>query len=71
MLNPVKAWAFTVQRVWAYPGATENTKVCVFMNTAGKMESIKSEHVRDYLRSIVNLIGVDVLGFTKEDVGLH
>ena len=37
----------------------------------GKIESIKDDHVRDYLRSIVDLIGVDVLGFTKEDIGLH
>ena len=28
-------------------------------------------HVRDYLRSIVDLIGEDILGFTRDDIGLH
>jgi len=28
VLNPVKAFAETVTRVWSYPGSTEDTKIC-------------------------------------------
>jgi len=70
-LNPVVAWAKTVQRVWGYPGTTEDTKVCTFMKPDGAQNSIQSNQVRDWLRTIVELIGEDVLGFTKDDIGLH
>ena len=30
VLNPVKALAMTVKRVWSYPGSTEDTKLCTF-----------------------------------------
>ena len=71
ILNPVVAWSKTVQRVWSYPGTTEDTKVYLFMNVDGTFSSIQSRHVRDWLHTIVELIGEDVLGFTKNDVGLH
>ena len=72
VLCPVVAWATTVRRVWSYPGSTEDTKVCQFRcPTTGTVSSIQANHVRDYLRVIVDLIGVDVLSFTSEDVGLH
>jgi hypothetical protein len=72
VLNPVVAWATTVRRVGSYPGFTEDTKVCTFQcPTTGKLCPIQANNVRDYLRVIVDLIGVDVLGFTSEDVGLH
>ena len=71
-LNPVIAWSITVQRVWGYPGATEDSKVCDFISqVTGIMEPIKADHVRDHLRSIVDLIGEDVLGFNRDDIGLH
>ena len=71
ILNPVTAWANTVQRVWGYPGTTEDTKVCTFAKPDGEISSIQSTQVRDWLRTIVELIGEDILGFTKDDIGLH
>ena len=66
------AWANTVTRVWSYPDVSEDSKVCDFISPiSGKLESIKADHVRDYLKVIVDLIGEDILGFTTEDVGLH
>ena len=71
VLNPVVAWAKTVQRVWSYPGTTEDTTVCRFMKPDGTLSSIHSNQVRDWLRTKVELIGEEVLGFTKDDIGLH
>ena len=71
-LNPVVAWNNTVRRVWSYPNASVDSKVCEFFNPASKArELLKTVHVQDYLRSIVDLIGEDILGFTKDDIGLH
>ena len=71
-LNPVIAWAITVQRVWGYPGATEDSKVCDFISQiTGDMDPIKADHVRDHLRSIVDLIGEYILVFNRDDIGFH
>jgi hypothetical protein len=71
ILNPVIAWANTVKRVRSYPGSSDDTTVCTFQNTNMKLSQIQATHVRDWLKSIVDLIGVDELGFTSEDIGLH
>ena len=71
VLNPVIAWANTVKRVWSYPNSSEDSKVCELLDEHNKMTTIKSSHVRDYLKSIITLIGEDTLGFTAEDAGLH
>jgi hypothetical protein len=71
VLNPVKAFAETVTRVWSYPGSTEDTKICTILRPNGQTEEIKSSQVRDKLKTIVAVIGEEVLGFTKEDIGLH
>jgi hypothetical protein len=71
VLNPVIAWAKTVKRVWSYPNATADLKVCHFLDQNGKLCMIKANDVRDWLRATVSLIGEDVLGFTAEDIGLH
>jgi hypothetical protein len=70
-LNPVIAWARTVQRVRSYSESTDDTTVCSFRNTKGKIVQIQSIQVRDWLKNVVNLIGPDILGFTSNDVGLH
>ena len=70
-LNPVIAWARTVQRVRNYPNTTNDSTVCTFMDSKGNLVQIQSTQVRDWLKTVVNLIGVDVLGFTSDDVGLH
>ena len=71
ILNPVVAWAKTVKRVWTYPNTTDDTKVCTFQNSNGKLSQILAPHVRDWLKAIVEIIGEGNLGFAKDDIGLH
>ena len=71
VLNPVIAWATTVRRVWTYPNVSEDSKVCTFQNPDGILCNIQAQHVRDWLRTIVSLIGEKTLGFTAADIGLH
>ena len=71
VLNPVTAWAKTVRRVWSYPNATADLKVCHFLDKNGSLCVIKAQNVRDWLRATVSLIGEHVLGFTADDIGLH
>jgi hypothetical protein len=71
VLNPVKAWAMTVKRVWGYKNSSEDTTVCTFQNTNGTTTQIFAPHVRDWLKRVVELLGEQVLGFTKDDIGLH
>ena len=47
-----------------------DTKVCVF-NSGDKMIKITGDMVRTRLRSVVEIMGEDILGFKKEDIGLH
>ena len=71
ILNPVVAWAKTVKRVWSYPNASPDSKVCNFLDQEGNVVLILAPQVRDWLKATVDLIGEDVLGFTSEDIGLH
>jgi hypothetical protein len=71
VLNPVIAWAKTVKRIWAYPKASDDNKVCSFLEKDGVVRDIQAAQVRERLKSIVALIGEQVLGFTADDIGLH
>ena len=65
LLFPVRLWANTFKRLWStVPYANGNTKV-VFIRR------IDLTYARSRIRSIVELIGVAMLGFTKENIGLH
>ena len=35
ILNPVKAWAYTVKRVWSYTGTAVDTQTFAFMSASG------------------------------------
>ena len=71
ILNPVSAWANTVYRVRLIPDSNDTTEVCLFQSRAGELTRISSDHVRSKLRAIVDLIGPEELGFSKDDIGLH
>ena len=71
VLNPVIAWATTVRIIRGYPGTSPDSKVCTFLNPDGTICNIQAPHVRDWLKTIVTLIGEEELGFTAADVGLH
>ena len=70
-LCPVKAWAYTVQRVGQIPGATEESEVCLFLDESNRPTLLTADHARSRLRAIVELMGKEVLGFEKLDIGLH
>ena len=71
ILCPVVAWAQTVQRVRSIPGSSDDSEVCLFYDNKKKKSLIRADHVRSKLRAIVVLIGEDVLGFGRDDIGLH
>ena len=69
-LNPVIALAETVKRVWSYNNSSEDSNICIFQYKNGKQGLILANHVRDKLKTIVDLIREESL-FTSKDVGLH
>ena len=71
ILCPVKAWANTVHRVQKIPGSSDKSEVCLFLVNKKTTCFLKAEHVRTRLRAIVALIGDDILGFSKDNIGLH
>ena len=71
IMCPVVAWASTVKRIVnTIPGAKDDTKVCSYWD-GGSIKEIDSSHTRMKIKDMVELIGEKVLGFTKDDVGLH
>ena len=71
VLCPVRAWAATVKRVRQIEEANDESPVCMFKDSGQKITYIKSDYARSRLRSIVLLVGIESLGFSKEEVGLH
>ena len=71
VLNPVAAWAATIRRVLTIPSATTESEVCLFSSNGDTVTKITSDQVRAKLRAIVELIGMEELGFQKDDIGLH
>ena len=71
ILNPGVAWANIVKRVWNYLDITEDSKVCTFRGTDGCTSNIRSTYVREWLKTIINLVREDILGFTGDGIGLH
>ena len=71
LLNPVKAWAKTIQRVRGYPGASDDTTVCAFLDGDGFMTTIQSDQVRPRLRAMAAILGKAQLGFDPNEIGLH
>jgi hypothetical protein len=71
ILCPVVAWANTVMRVLKIPSADKNSEVCLFQISTSQTTLLRADHIRLKLRAIVELIGSEVLGFTKDEIGLH
>ena len=71
ILCPVKAWSRTVKRILSsIPNCSEDMQVYSFQSGKDTI-NILGNMMRTRLRSVVQLIGEEVLGFTKEDIGLH
>mmetsp|Transcript_26797 Transcript_26797/g.41573 ORF Transcript_26797/g.41573 Transcript_26797/m.41573 type:complete len:325 (+) Transcript_26797:1020-1994(+) len=69
-LCPVRAWAAVVTRVWQIPGASRDTPVNSFQHHASTIE-FSSNFVTCSLCAVVEELGVDFLGFSKDDIGTH
>ena len=72
MLCPVVAWANTVDRLMqTIPQVNNDTTVCSYLDESGEIRNINSNQVKLRIKSMVELIGENELGFTKDEVGLH
>ena len=70
VLCPVKQWARLVNRIWTYPGTTEETPVCTVWRH-NRREQITSHHVINTLRAACATIRSARLGFEPEEIGTH
>ena len=52
-------------------GANQETEVCTYADQEQHTYYLDSFYARAKLRDILDIIGQNTLGFTKEDVGLH
>ena len=71
VLYPVIAWVKVVKRVRKIKNSSSETEVCAFEDSNGQSSFISANYVRTRLHSVVELIGEQTLGFTKDDIGLH
>jgi hypothetical protein len=54
------------------PGASENSEVFLFADSDNKQTSlINATYVRPQLQAVVDMISEEILGFNKDDIGLH
>ena len=70
VLCPVKQWAQLVNRIWTYPGTTEDTPVCTVWRH-DRREQITLHQVIATLRAACATIGSARLGFEPEEIGTH
>jgi len=70
VLCPVKQWAQLVNRIWTYPGTTEDTPVCMVWRH-DRREQITLYQVIATLRAACATIGSARLGFEPEEIGTH
>ena len=71
LLCPVVASVISVNRVLEIPSAMLDSKICSFLSSDGKITCINLAQALPRLRAIVKIIGGRILGFTKDDIGLH
>lgn len=69
-LNPVTLLALTVQRLLSYPGYSDKWELYTYYDGKNFSKITATEVLID-LRCSVDAIGVDVLGFTSDEIGTH
>ena len=69
-LNPVTLLALTVQRLLNYPGYSRKWELYTFYDGKNFSKITTTEILID-LRCSVDAIGVDILGFTSDEIGTH
>ena len=69
-LNLVKLYANTIRRLHSYPGYSYKWELFTFFD--GKtFTKVTLNKILIDLQSSVNIIGVNILGFTSADIGTH
>ena len=73
IICPVKAWASTVRRISAYPNASPDSKVNLFLSPTQSHEPVEltSTAIRNSLRCTVKTLGKEALGFAETEIGTH
>lgn len=71
LLCPVIAGDHIVKRVQEIPKSSDESKLCDFLTEYGKEQPINSSQVLTWLRAVVETMGLENLGFKKEEIGMH
>ena len=71
ILNSVISWAYTVKRIRKLENSSDDSELSLHLSADGTIKKFLSETVRLKLRAIVELVGSETLGFTKEDVSFQ
>ena len=69
-LNPVAHWAHTIRRIITIPKWNPDWPVNT-IHRNGKIHHITNTEISKLIKTAVTEIGVDILGFTKDDVNTH
>ena len=70
LLYPVRSWTAVVRRVLSYPVTNQYSTVNTILIN-GNLKTISYSTVYSKLRSTVQLLGEDTLGFKPSDISIH
>lgn len=71
-LNPVRLWAKVISRLRSHPKHRESWPVFTYFDKqSGRRNNIKSSEILQDIRTAVEVVGQDVLGFGPKAVGTH
>jgi hypothetical protein len=71
LLCPVKIWEKIVQQISSYYSSTPETTVNTYIFDDGSKILFTGTHLLKKLRLAVTTIGLDTLGFSAKQIGLH
>ena len=71
VLCPIRAWDTTVKRLTnTIPNVSNDTTVCSYCDNGSEVQ-ITSTYAISRIKSVVDVIGQNKLGFSRDEVGLH
>jgi len=72
ILCPVRQAAVIMHRLWSHSQSSKQTPLCTFWGAStDKPLYITSTMILSKLRAATSAIGIDTLGFSADDIGLH
>ena len=69
-LCPITIWAYVIKSIIGTPGTDENSSIN-FLREGTKDAYVTSQIIIKHIRSAVQAIGEEALGFTAKQVGTH